>query len=713
MSPLKDVRNIGIIAHIDAGKTTTTERILFYTGASHRVGQVDEGTTVTDFDPEEAERGITIYSAAVTCSWDKHTINLIDTPGHVDFTAEVERSLRVLDGAVVIFSAVEGVEAQSETVWRQANRYEVPRICFINKMDRIGAGFDRVFNEIANRLQCTPVALTIPIGSAHDFIGIIDLVSMEALYFDSEKQGKDFRREAIPEDCQDDAELWRDKLLETVGVVNDDGMELYEQFVDSGVVDAAKLHKVLREATLSGQLHPLFTGSSLDYCGVQPLLDGVVRYLPSPLDRPPVTGIAPEPGKKKRKSKKKTEDDDKTIEVTRTASVDEPLSGLVFKIVADQHAEMAFVRIYSGVLKSGSRPLNARTGKKELVGQLWHIQADRRDKIDEAYAGDIVGIIGVKETVTGDTLCDPDNPIQLESITFPETVISMAVEPDSSADRKKLEDSLAKLSRQDPTFRAKVAEDTGQTIISGMGELHLEILKNRLHNDFNLNVRVHKPRVSYRETIRKAVTATADYHRTTDDGSVYADVTVRIEPFSPDLSDPDAEPVEYVNQLPAEALPKAMRAAVDEAFENAADSGGVLGYPLMNVRVIVTGATYRDGESTEDAFRAAASHAFQKALNEAEQSNSIALLEPVMKVEVTSPAESIGAIQADLNQRHAMIVGQEPRGALTVLQAEAPLAAMFGYSTQVRSLSQGRASYSMEPLKYDFAPDSVMRDMLG
>lgn len=710
MTPLQDVRNIGIIAHIDAGKTTTTERILYYTGASHRVGQVDEGTTVTDFDPEEAERGITIYSAAVTCSWNKHTINLIDTPGHVDFTAEVERSLRVLDGAVVIFSAVEGVEAQSETVWRQANKYDVPRICFINKMDRIGAGFERVFDEIASRLQCTPVAVTIPIGDAHDFKGIVDLVEMKALYFDPEKQGKDFRVEDIPEDLAADAEEWRGKLLETVSMLDDAVME---QYLEEGTVASDDIHRLLRDATLSGQLHPLFTGSSLDYCGVQPLLDGVVRYLPSPLDRPPVVGTAPEPGKKKRKSKKKTDNDNKTVEVSRKPSVDEPLSALVFKIVADQHAEMAFARIYSGVLKAGSRPLNARSGKKELVSQLWHIQADRRDKIDEAYAGDIVGIIGMKDTVTGDTLADPDHPILLESIVFPETVISMAVEPESSADRKKLEDSLAKLGKQDPTFRAKVSEDTGQTIISGMGELHLEILKNRLQNDFNLNVRVHEPQVSYRETITTAMTATGTYQRTTDDGLVYADVTIKAEPFKPDPNDTEAEPVEYINELSTEAIPAAMRLAIDDALEGAADSGGFTGFPLMNVRIRVTDATYRDGESTEDAFRAAAAHAFQSALNDAWNTKKLALLEPIMKVEVTSPSDSIGSIQADLSQRHAMIVGQEPRGDLTILQAESPLKAMFGYSTQIRSLSQGRASFSMEPLKYDRAPDSVLEDMLG
>ena len=703
MTDLTTVRNIGIIAHIDAGKTTTTERILYYSGASHRVGEVDAGTTVTDFDPEEAARGITIYSAAVTCSWDGHTINLIDTPGHVDFTAEVERSLRVLDGAVVVFSAVEGVEAQSETVWRQADRYGVPRICFINKMDRIGASFERTFEEIARRLDCTPVAVTIPIGEGPDFTGIVDLITMKALYFDALDKGKNVRVEDVPSDAASAAE-WQGKLLEAVAMLDDGVMETY---LETGTIEPSDVHRLLRKATLDGELIPTFAGSSLDYCGVQPVLDAVVAYLPSPLDRPPVTGTAPEPGKRKRKSKRASEEETKTIEVSRGPSREEPLAALVFKIIADQHTELGFARVYSGVLKAGSRPLNARTGKKELVSQLWHVQADRRDKIDEAYAGDIVGVIGMKDTVTGDTLCDPESPVLLESIDFPETVISMAVEPESSGDRKKLEDTLVRLGKQDPTFRARVAEETGQTIISGMGELHLEIIRNRLLKDFNLDVRVHKPRVSYRETIRDAVTATGSYQRATPDGNIYADVTVRLEPVA--STGGGEEAVEYVNAIAAEAVPRAMQTAIDESIEDAADSGGILGYPLLNIRATATAATYREGESTEDAFRAAAAHAFQDALNEAR----IALLEPIMRVEVTAPSDSIGAIQADLNQRHAVIVGQEPRGDLTMLTAEAPLAAMFGYSTQVRSLSQGRASYSMEPLKYDFADESVLKEMLG
>ncbi|MFO1091897.1 MAG: translation factor GTPase family protein [Planctomycetaceae bacterium] len=472
-APIQQIRNIGIVAHIDAGKTTTTERILYYTGASHKMGDVDEGTTQTDFDPEEAKRGITIYSAAVTCQWEdkrqknKCTINLIDTPGHVDFTAEVERSLRVLDGAVVVFSAVEGVEAQSETVWRQANRYHVPRLCFINKLDRIGAGFERTFRAIANRLVANPVAVMLPIGESDQFKGIIDLLEMRALYFDPATKGQNIDVRDIPEDYADAAAEWHAKLLDAVSLVDDEVMQTY---MDSGEVPPELIIRALRTATLAGALQPTFCGSSLDYCGVQPLLDGVNRYLPSPIEVPPVQGINPAPKK------------NQPAEEIRKPEPDEPFAGLIFKIVADKHADLCFVRVYSGTLKSGSRMLNPKTGKKELISQLWHIQADQREKIetDAVTAGDIVGVIGPKEVVTGDTLCDQRHPILLESITFPETVISMAVEPDSSADRKKLEEALLKLAKQDPTFKAKVSEETGQTIISGMGELHLEIIRGKL-----------------------------------------------------------------------------------------------------------------------------------------------------------------------------------------------------------------------------------------
>jgi len=691
--PIADIRNIGIIAHIDAGKTTTTERILYYTGASHRMGNVDDGTTVTDFDPEEAKRGITIYSAAITCQWDGKTINIIDTPGHVDFTAEVERSLRVLDGGVVIFSAVEGVEAQSETVWRQADRYRVPRICFINKMDRIGASFERTFEEVQRRLSANPIAVQIPMGAGsppdpNALRGIIDLIEMKALYFDSASRGEKFEKAEIPAEYQEQAATWRQKLLEAVALLDDSVMEAYIEREDVPVGD---IHRLLRLATIHGQLQPTFCGTSLNYMGVQPLLDGIVRYLPSPLDRPPVEGTHPNP--KKAEPQK------------RTASPKDPFAGLVFKIQADQHTDLFFVRVYSGVLKSGSRVLNARTGKKELISQIWRVMADAREKVeaDQIEAGDIAGVIGPKDVVTGDTLCDQHHPVLLESITFPETVISMAVEPESSADRKKLEETLARLSRQDPTFNVRVSEETGQTIISGMGELHLEIIRERMLRDFGLKVRVHKPRVSYRETVRKAVEAEGECHRKSGDSVQFSRVKLRLEPFKGESA------MTMANRVKPGEIPAEMMKSVEQAVMDQAQGGGVLGYPLMNVRWTILDVGYRAAETTDAAIQEAAAHAVRQALNEAQ----VVLLEPIMRLEVVTPDSFLGNIQADLNARRAIIVNSERRGDLCVIEAEVALSQMFGYSTQVRSLSQGRASYSMEPLKYDEAPPHVLAEMMG
>ncbi|WP_437186112.1 elongation factor G [Planctomicrobium sp. SH668] len=690
--PIEKLRNIGIVAHIDAGKTTTTERILFYAGAIHKMGNVDDGTTETDFDPEESKRGITIYSAAVTCHWKDCTINLIDTPGHVDFTAEVERSLRVLDGAVVVFSAVEGVEAQSETVWRQADKYQVPRLCFINKMDRIGAGFERVLEQMRKRLRANPVPLFIPIGAEHGFTGIIDLIRRKALYFDAASQGQIIEEKSIPEDYVDLAEEWRGKLLDAVAERDDAALE---QFFTEGDLPEETIHRLLREATIAGELQPTFTGASLDYIGVQPILDGVARYLPSPIDIPPMKAINRNPKLKKGEPE----------EILCPPDKEAPLAALIFKIVADKHADLCFVRVYSGVLKAGTRLLNPRTGKKEFCSQMWHIQADSREKIetDIVEAGDICGIIGPKDVATGDTLCEQNLPLLLESIAFPETVISMAVEPETNADRKKLEDALVRLSRQDPTFKAKVNEETGQTLISGMGELHLEILKDRLQRDFNLNVRVHRPRVSYRETVKKKAEAEEVFSRSTAGENAYASVKVRIEPFASE------QPITVFSELKPETLPVELDNVLREAVRESAQAGGMLGYPLLNVKLTILDVGYRPGETTEEALRAAASHAVQTALTNAE----IGLLEPIMKVEVVTPSEFVGNIQGDLNQRHAKIFASEQRGHLTALEAEAPLARMFGYSSHVRSLSQGRASYSMEPLKYDLAPQSVLDEMLN
>jgi elongation factor G len=691
--PIEQFRNIGIIAHIDAGKTTTTERILFYTGAAHRMGDVDEGTTITDFDPEEQERGITIYSAAVTCRWKDWRINIIDTPGHVDFTAEVERSLRVLDGGVVIFSAREGVEAQSETVWRQANKYAVPRICFINKMDRIGASFERTFQQIQERLSANPVALMIPIGAGaapdpNALRGIIDLIEMKALYFESESNGANFEVAEIPADCAETAQIWRNRLLDQVASLDD---AILTRIVEEQPVSPEEIRRVLRIGTLQRVLQPVLCGTSLNYIGVQPLLDAVGHYLPSPLDRPPVRGKNPS-------AKKETTE-------TRKTSPKEPFSGLVFKIQADPHGDLCFVRVYSGVLKSRSRVLNPRTGKKENVSQLWHIQADRREKLEaeSVEAGDIVGITGLKEARTGDTLCEGTHPILLESIVFPEPVISMAVEPESSADRKKLADTLQMLSRQDPTFRTQINEETGQTIISGMGELHLEVIRHRMERDFRLNVRVHKPRVSYRETVRQAKTAEGMFSRHSAGVTQYAKVRVRLEPHR------GAESVSVENDMKPGAVAQSVADLVEQAVLDEARGGGLLGYPLINVRIRIMDIEATELENPDVAYQAAAADAVRKGVTEA----GVVLLEPIMKLEVVTPDEFLGNVHSDLMARRANIVGTEQRGDLQAITAEVPLASMFGYSTHVRSISQGRASYSMEPLKYEEAPPEVMKEMLG
>lgn len=688
---IEKIRNIGIIAHIDAGKTTTTERILYYTGSSHRMGDVDEGTTETDFDPEEQERGITIYSAAVSCRWQDYTINLIDTPGHVDFTAEVERSLRVLDGGVVIFSAREGVEAQSETVWRQADKYHVPRICFINKMDRIGASFERTFEQIQSRLSGTPLAIQLPIGAgsppdSNYFRGIIDLVEQKALYFEKDDLGSTIRPEEIPEDLRDEAESARRKILDAVAMLDDAVLETYMTTDDIPVED---IYRLLRKGVLGGQFNVVLCGTSLNYIGVQPLLDAVGRYLPSPLDVPPVNGIRPD-GKKAGETE------------SRSPTEKDPLCALVFKIVGDAHGDLCFARVYSGTLTSRSRLLNPRTGKKELISQLWHIQASSRDKIDETGPGTIVGIVGPKEVVTGDTLCDQHHPILLESIHFPETVISMVVEPESSADRKKLSETLRLLARQDPTFQAK-EEENGQTTIRGMGELHLEVIRHRIERDFKLNVRVHKPRVSYRETIKNAVTAEGSFHRQAAGVTQSCKVKLRIEPFNSEA------PVTLVNQMKPGIIPAEVTPLLEQTIREESSGGGTLGCPLMHVKISILDVDYSPVETTEVALQAAALDAVRQGLHQA----GVVLLEPIMRLEVVTPDEFLGNIQSDLLARKAAIVNTENRGDLIVLTAEAPLARMFGYSTQVRSLSQGRASYSMEPLKYDVAPPEVLKEMMG
>jgi elongation factor G len=677
------------VAHIDAGKTTLTERMLFYARFVHRVGSVDEGTTVTDYDPEEQERGITINAATVTFPWKDVIINLIDTPGHVDFTAEVERSLRVLDGAIVVFSAREGVEAQSETVWHQADKYRVPRLAFINKMDREGADFFRTLEEIRSRLGANPVPLTLPVGAgpAHfkaPFRGVIDLLRMQMLTFTAESEGSEIVASEIPSEEQDRAAEWRARLLDELSLHDD---ELTEKLLSDEPVEEELLHRVIRRATIQYRIVPVFCGSALQGIGVQPVMDGVWRYLPSPVDLPPVEGEDPEhPGKK----------------MYRKPDSKEPFSGLVFKIQVDRHGELHYVRIYSGQLKANSRVLNPGKGKKENIPQLWRVQADRREQIPMAEAGDIVGIIGLRYSVTGDTLCDPRHPILFEPITFPETVISMAIEPESSADRKKLTEVLELMKKQDPTFDARELEDTGQTIISGMGELHLEVLRHRLEREFRLNVRVYPPRVSYRETVEKPVEVTGVCHRNIGGQNLFAEVQIRMERW-----EQKGQPV-LVTAECGESFPPAFLKAVMQVLQEKAQGTGLLGFPLTQLKITVLGGKTHETDSNELAFQIAAADAFEKALREA----GSLVLEPIMRVEVLTPEEYLGDFVADLQRRRGNIEQTFQRGNMRVIEALVPMANLFGYSSAMRTLSQGRASYSMEPHSYAPAPSEVLQGMI-
>ncbi|MFM9058280.1 MAG: elongation factor G [Planctomycetaceae bacterium] len=687
---LENIRNIGIVAHIDAGKTTLTERLLFFTKTSHRLGEVDRGTTITDFDPEEQERGITIYSAAVSFQWRDVTVNLIDTPGHVDFTAEVERSLRVLDGAVVVFSAREGVEAQSETVWRQADKYGVPRLALVNKLDREGADFFGTVDQIERRLGARPLVLHVPLGLGpphvkDPFRGIVDLVEMRLLTFPPKDEAlaggaalAAVTAGPIPAELADVAGEYREHLVSTLFDLSD---EVAELVMAEAEIPADVLRKAIRRATIGRQVVPVLAASALDCIGVQPVLDAVAWYLPSPADVPPVEGLDPA---------KKTPT---TIE--RKADPKEPFCGLVFKIIAEKHGDLYFVRVYSGTLKAGSRAWNPIQQKKENVAQLWHVQADRREQIEEALAGDIVGVIGPRASVTGDTLCDSAAPIVLEQIEFPETVISMAIEPETSLERKKLSETLEMMKRQDPTFRAIESEETGQTLISGMGELHLEVIRHRLERDFNLKCRVHKPRVSYKETIAKPVTVTGSIDRLVGGQALQASVTLRAEPV-------EAQGTVTVEQgwFPEAESLAALAATMTQAVRESAERGGLKGCPLWAVRIVVLESPIPDPPPTEVAVRMAAAEAVDRMLAAA----GTVLLEPIMRVEVSVPEDHLGDVINDLQQRRAIITATEIRGGVTVLTAESPLASMFGYSAAVRSASQGRASFTMAPLKYGPAP---------
>jgi elongation factor G len=684
------IRNIGIVAHIDAGKTTLTERMLFFTQTSHRLGEVDRGTTITDFDPEEQERGITIYSAAVSFRWRDVTVNLIDTPGHVDFTAEVERSLRVLDGAVVVFSAREGVEAQSETVWRQADRYGVPRIALVNKLDREGADFFGTVEQIEKRLGARPLVLHVPLGLGpphvkDPFRGIVDLVTMELLTFPPKDEalagGEAIAKvtvSPIPEELAAEAALYREDLVSTLF---DFSQEVAELVMAEATIPPDVLRRAIRQATISRHVVPVLAGSALDCIGIQPVLDAVAWYLPSPRDVPPVEGL--DPAKKQ------------PTPLVRKPDPTAPFCGLVFKIIAEKHGDLYFVRVYSGTLKAGSRAWNPLRQKKENIAQIWHVQADRREQVEKAEAGDIVGVIGPRGSVTGDTLCDANEPILLETIQFPETVISMAIEPETSLDRKKLGETLEMMKRQDPTFRAVESEETGQTLISGMGELHLEVIRHRLERDFNLKCRVHKPRVSYKETLSRAVAVAGTINRQIGGQNLAATVTLRAEPV-----DEQAPVTVEQGWFPESDALATLAALMTQSVREAAERGGLKSCPLWGVRIVVVASPIPEPFPSDVAVRMAAAEAVERMLEAA----GTTLLEPVMRVEVSVPEEHLGDVINDLQQRRAIITATEIRGGVNVLTAEAPLASMFGYSAAVRSVSQGRASFTMAPLKYGPAP---------
>lgn len=684
---LSTIRNIGIIAHIDAGKTTVTEQMLYMSGAKHKAGRVDSGTTETDDHPEEQQRGITIFAACVTFHWKSITVNLLDTPGHVDFTAEVERCLRVLDGAVVVFSAREGVEAQSETVWRQANKYGVPRIVFINKLDREGADFYRVLEEIGPRLNAEPVAIQIPVGQGpshtnEPFQGIIDLIDMKFLKFNQEDFGKTFTTSDIPEMLVPDALDWRNVMLEKLYSYNN---EMAELALEEKPIPAELIRKALREACVTLKLQPVLCGSALHGAGVQPLLDGVASYLPCPTDRPAVSGVDP----KKR---------DKVL--TRKPDPKEPFCALVFKILPAKTGDMFWIRVYSGRLESNSRVYNPNRDKKENVAQLWQIHATKRDRegqIDALECGDIACAIGPRDSITGDTLCDTRDMIELPSIQFAQSVISMAIEPENTTERKKLSEILEMLKRQDPTFHAAESSESGQTIISGMGELHLEVIKNRLVRDFNLSVKFYKPRVSYRETIHDAVQVVGQCNRQVGSQQMFARLTVQFEP----LDDRSAKVI-VLDRTPVEKmLPDNLRQAALEELRNRAEGGGLIGsFPLTGIRISILGAEVAETGSDEVAFRIAANDAFDEGL----RAGHPTLLEPVMKMEITTPADYLGEIVGDLQQRRGLIERTEARGVTTLVAALAPLKELFGYSSAIRSLSQGRAGCSMEPHGYQIAP---------
>jgi elongation factor G len=683
--PLERCRNIGIMAHIDAGKTTTTERILFYTGKTHRIGEVHEGTATMDWMEQEQERGITITSAATTCTWRDIRINIIDTPGHVDFTAEVERSLRVLDGAVAVFDAVHGVQPQSEKVWRQADKYGVPRICFINKIDKMGADFEHAIDTIRKRLNAKPIAIQIPIGQEDKFKGVVDLIEMKSVIWQDDTIGAEYITGEIPAELQKKAEAFHTQLVETVAE-NDD--EMLHKFLEGETISAAELRASLRKSTIALKVFPVVVGTAFKNKGVQPLLDAVVDYLPSPIDAGEVKGINPDSGEV----------------ITRKPADNEPFSALAFKIMADPFVgQLTFIRVYSGQVKSGDSVLSAGRGRTERIGRLLKMHANKREDIHEILAGDICAAVGLKNVSTGDTICDEKHPIALESITFAVPVISVAVEPKTKADQEKMGMALSKLAQEDPTFKVHTDPDSGQTIISGMGELHLEIIVDRMMREYKVEANVGKPQVAYRETIRRKSEAEGKYIRQTGGRGQYGHAKIRLEPNQP------GKGYEFVNEIVGGSVPKEFIKPIDQGIKEAMEGGVLAGYEMVDVRAILYDGSYHDVDSNEMAFKIAGSMAFKEAARKA----SPVLLEPVMAVEVVTPEDYAGVIMGDLSSRRGRIEGMEHRAGSQVIKAIVPLAEMFGYATHMRSSTQGRAEYSMHFARYEEVPRSAADEIIG
>ncbi|MFO1423955.1 MAG: elongation factor G [Candidatus Competibacteraceae bacterium] len=686
-TPIERYRNLGIMAHIDAGKTTVTERILFYTGVSHRLGEVHDGAATMDWMVQEQERGITITSAATTCFWDgmagqfeDHRVNIIDTPGHVDFTIEVERSLRVLDGACAVFCAVGGVEPQSETVWRQANKYGVPRLAFVNKMDRAGADFLRVVGQIQSRLGANPVPIQLPIGAEDQFKGVIDLVRMQAIQWDEDSLGMKFEYADIPTDLRGDCEVWREKMIEAAAEASD---ELMEKYLEGHALSEEEIHAGLRARTLKGEIVPALCGSAFKNKGVQAMLDAVVRYLPSPVDKPPVKGVL---------------DDAAESEGERPASDNAPFAALAFKIATDPFVgTLTFIRCYSGVVNSGDSVYNPVKSRRERIGRLVQMHANSREEIKEVLAGDIAACVGLKDVTTGDTLCDVNHVITLERMEFPEPVISIAVEPKTKADQEKMGIALAKLAHEDPSFRVHTDQESGQTIISGMGELHLEIIVDRLKREFKVDANIGKPRVAYRETIRKSVEQEGKFVRQSGGRGQYGHVWLRLEPQEPGAG------YEFVNAIVGGVVPREYVPAVDKGVQEQMEKGVLAGYPVVDVKVTIFDGSYHEVDSSEMAFKIAGSMGFKEGALKA----GAQLLEPIMKVEVVTPEDYMGDVMGDLNRRRGILQGMDDSPSGKVIRAEVPLAEMFGYATDLRSATQGRATYSMEFAKYNEAPAAI------